>query len=160
MHGRFDVWFLLLLMVYGGYVAIFLTGLQTHPSLMVFISSMPGAENLQIPFLKWLYIGWVLIHAIPVFLGFSWVELSYTLWLFKRSFWPKFNFHHLLTRRESSGVMMEGKKTGIGDVSLQKQYQNIAILPPRMEKILWRKLLYCSINLKKMSFQIFFWRGW
>lgn len=57
MHGKFDVWFLLLLMVYGGCVAIFLTALQTHPCLVVFMSSMPEAENLQIPFLNWLYIG-------------------------------------------------------------------------------------------------------
>lgn len=56
MHGEFDVRFPLVMM-YGGYVAIFLATLQTHPCLEVFMSSMPAAENWQIPFRKWLYMG-------------------------------------------------------------------------------------------------------
>lgn len=90
-------------------------------------------------------------------LELSWV--THCLWLFKRSFWLKFNFHHLLTCRESSLVVTGGEKTGAGGVPLQKHYLNIATLALLDWRRSYEGSYYTVASIGKVSFQEFFWRS-
>lgn len=72
MPGKFDVWFLLLLMIYNGYVTIFHTVLHTHPCLVVFMSSMPEAVLKFANHTSQVVVDWMSLDSCyPHCLGFS-----------------------------------------------------------------------------------------
>lgn len=72
MPGKFEVRFLLLLMMYNGYVPIFLTVLHTHPCLVVFMPSMTEAILKFANHTSQVVVDWMSLDSCyPHYLGFS-----------------------------------------------------------------------------------------